>query len=80
VTYTATTNANGFFQSTGLLPGTYTLSITPPSGFTNSSDQAGTVNASGTASSGTIGNINLGPGGVGINYDFQEAFFGGGSS
>jgi hypothetical protein len=82
VTYTATTNANGFFQFIGLLPGTYTLSVTPPPGFTNSSDQAGTVNGtpSGTPGNGTISNINLGPGGVGINYDFQEAFFFGGGS
>jgi hypothetical protein len=66
VTFTATTNASGFFQFAGLPPGTFTLTVTPPPGLTNSSDQAGTVNGtpSGTA-------INLGPGGHRHQFRFS---------
>jgi hypothetical protein len=75
VTVYATTGSNGSYSFTGLQAGTYTLSVSPPYGYQNNSDQVGTVNgaSNGTAlSPGTIGNINLEAGDTGLNYDFTE--------
>jgi hypothetical protein len=78
VTYTTQTDSNGNYQFTGLQAGVYNVSVTPPSGWTASSDSAGTVNGapSGNTQQGpaTIGSINVLAGSVGVNYDFQEAF------
>jgi Carboxypeptidase regulatory-like domain len=72
VTYTATTDSNGFYSFSGLSGGTYALSVTSTSTF---NDVIGSVNGttSGSGSTaGTIGNIGLTAGGVGLNYDFQQ--------
>jgi hypothetical protein len=82
VTVYATTDSSGFYQFTALQAGTYTLSVTPPTGYQNGTDQVGTVNGASSGSllgSGTIGNLNLTPGSIGLNYDFQEQTFFGGS-
>jgi hypothetical protein len=74
----ATTGSNGFFQFIGLQPGSYSLSVTPPSGYQNGTDQVGTVNGASSGSllsNGTIGNINVTAGSIGLNYDFQEQPF-----
>jgi hypothetical protein len=75
VTYTATTDSNGFYQFSGVQAGTYTLSVA----LSGATDQVGTVNGStsGTAvASGVIGNIGLTAGSTGLNYDFQQVFMG----
>lgn len=41
-TAATTTDANGFYQFTGLLPGTYTISEKQPAGYTDGGDSAGT--------------------------------------
>jgi hypothetical protein len=70
-TFTAMTDRNGFYQFTGLLTDTYSITITPPSGDQNASEQAGSLNGD-TSSLGTISNINVGTGNNGTNYNFQE--------
>jgi hypothetical protein len=82
VTVYATTDSTGFYQFTALQAGTYTLGVTPPSGYQNGTDQVGTVNGVSNGSplgNGTIGNLSLTPGSIGLNYDFQEQTFFGGS-
>jgi hypothetical protein len=79
VTATTTTAANGTYSfskdSSGnpLLPGTYQITETTPTGFVQVAANVGTVNGSldGTeASAGQISSIFLGSGQNGINYNF----------
>jgi hypothetical protein len=74
ITYTASTDANGFYQFTNLIAGVYTETVTPPSPYYQpDSEQAGTVNGSTDGTDfgfGTLGNINLGAGNTGLNYNF----------
>ena len=78
VTVSTTTDSNGFYQFTDLQAGLYTLIITPPSGYTTSTEQVGTVNGAseGTPGNGTIGNIYLAAGSSGTGYNFVEQFNG----
>jgi hypothetical protein len=81
VTVYATTDSSGSYQFTDLQPGTYTLSVVPPSGYQNGAESVGTVNGAGSGTdlgNGTIGGISLTPGGVGRNYGFQEQLSSGG--
>jgi hypothetical protein len=74
----ATTGSNGFYEFTSLQAGTYSLSVTPPSGYQNTTDQVGTVNGASSGTdfgNGTIGDITLTAGSIGLNYDFQEQLF-----
>jgi large repetitive protein len=75
VTQTATTAADGSYSFTGLLPGTYSLTETPPPGFLPGTDSVGNVNGvtDGTFSQQyLITNILLQAGQSGINYNFGE--------
>jgi len=76
VSMTTTTGPDGSYSFTGLMPGTYTLTATPPnSTYVDDGDVPGTVNGTqdGTyegAGSFAIGGITLGAGQNGINYNF----------
>ena len=71
---TTTTNAAGFYEFTGIDPGTYTILETQPPGTTDGRDRVGTVNGQvrGTLGNDIISNIVLVDGDNGINYDFGE--------
>lgn len=83
VTMTTTTGANGSFTFTNLLPGSYTITQTPPpnpsSGLSvTTTAKVGTVN---TVSDGTVGSsqnvitsINVAAGNTGVNYDFTDVY------
>jgi hypothetical protein len=78
VTLTTTTAADGSYSFTGLVAGRYSLTITPPSGYSDTGDAPGTVNGNtdGTyqgPGSFTVGAITLGSGQDGIDYDFGLA-------
>lgn len=72
-----TTNASGYYEATGLAPGTYRIvQPTQPTGYFDGLDTPGTVNG---VQVGTVNNpgdslemIVLGGGGVGIQYNFGE--------
>jgi hypothetical protein len=75
VTLTTTTALDGTFSFTGLAAGTYSVSITPPAGYSDTGDVPGTVNGSSDGTyegpgSFTIGAIDLGSGQNGVNYIF----------
>jgi hypothetical protein len=74
ITLTTTTGADGLYSFTGLAAGTYTLTATIPVGYLDSGDLVGTVNGvtDGTRTmAAVLGNITLGAGQDGINYDFS---------
>lgn len=69
------TDANGYFEATGLAPGTYRIVEVQPNGWIDGKDTLGTVD--GSASGSKDGNdrfkeIVLASGSEGINYDFGE--------
>jgi protocatechuate 3,4-dioxygenase beta subunit len=66
---TATTDANGFYQFTGLDPGTYSVQETLPQGWFAGASHVG--NDGGTsASDELLSDVPLGPGANGAYYDF----------
>jgi hypothetical protein len=69
LTVNALTDANGFYSFSGLAAGIYTISISPPTGF---SDTASAGNLGGTPSLNQIGSISLSAGLNGVNYNFVE--------
>ena len=69
LTVNALTDANGFYSFSGLAAGIYTISISPPTGF---SDTATAGNLGGTPGFNEIGSISLGAGLNGVNYNFVE--------
>jgi serine-aspartate repeat-containing protein C/D/E len=74
---TVVTNADGFFEATGLSPGIYRVEeLTQPASFVDGLDAAGTVNGvtRGTAVNpgDRIENIALHSGESGVNYNFGE--------
>jgi hypothetical protein len=75
---TAVTGADGSYSFTGLRPGTYALTETPPQGFIDGQTTAGTQG--GTASNHQITDIVMSQGVSGLNNNFgelQEASVGG---
>jgi hypothetical protein len=75
VTETTTTAADGSYIFADLLPGTYSIAETPPSGFLSGTDSVGTVNGLSDgilAQQYLLSNIQLQAGQSGINYDFGE--------
>jgi len=73
-TMTVTTNADGSYQFTGLLAGTYTIRETQPTAYQDGPDSLGTVNGApdGTLGNDVFSNIVLNAGQIGINYNFTE--------
>jgi hypothetical protein len=75
---TATTDANGFFQFSDLVPGAYSLAeTTEPPNYLNGTDAAGTNGGSNVAVSDVVGNetmsnIVLSPGAAATDYDFGK--------
>jgi hypothetical protein len=81
VVATTTSADDGSYSFTGVAPGTYTITETPPPGFgTAVFDNVGTVNGAsdGASSVGSITNVTLAAGNNGINYNFGHTFSGGG--
>jgi uncharacterized protein (DUF2141 family) len=71
VNMTTTTDANGFYSFTGLLPGTYTVTETRPGGvLTHNPPNIGS--AGGTLALNAVTSIVLGPGVNATGYDFGE--------
>ena len=70
VTATTTTNALGFYEFTGLRPGSYTVTETQPGAYSDGKDTAGTTG--GTAGNDVISNITLGSGADSQNNNFGE--------
>lgn len=71
----AVTDANGFYDFTGLTAGTYTVLEPQPTGVTLNITTVGTVNGATDGSvdtSGDIAQITLADGDQGVNYDFGE--------
>ena len=72
---TVTTDARGFYQSTGLAPGTYrVLELAQPNGFLDGQDAAGRVDGVpvGTAGNDRLDGVFLGGGKAGEEYNFGE--------
>ncbi len=72
---TVTTDADGYYRVTGISPGTYRIvEIAQPAGYLDGQDTAGTVDgfAQGQVGNDEIGEIFLGGGGVGREYNFGE--------
>lgn len=71
---TKLTDANGFYEFTGLQPGTYTVKETQPAGYIDGKDIVGTVNGvtRGTLANDEINTITLAAGDDSINNDFGE--------
>jgi hypothetical protein len=86
VKLTFTSNPDGSYTFTNLQPGTYSVSETPPPPYVESSARVGTVTTptqpnpsfDGTlGATGSIDQIVLGSGTVGVNYDFIDVIPGG---
>lgn len=68
---TATTDANGAYTFTGVAPGTYTLTETQPTGFTDGKDANG-FPAAATATNDKFAGINLTTATTGTAFNFGE--------
>jgi hypothetical protein len=73
VTFTTTTDLNGFYQFTSLRPGTYTITKTPPPGYVNGAENLGTLG--GQVALNAFTQVVLGANQAGLNYDFGELLF-----
>lgn len=76
-TSSSTTGSVGAYSFTGLRPGTYVVSETPPSGYVRTGNSVGTVNGSAdgaldAALTDIIKNVVLPSGSSGINYNFGQ--------
>ncbi|MGP0068579.1 MAG: SdrD B-like domain-containing protein [Isosphaeraceae bacterium] len=76
VSETAQTNSSGDYSFAGLAPGTYKVTVNPPSGFTADALTVGTVSGktdgTGASNHASIGSIVLGGcSSAGIDYDFS---------
>jgi hypothetical protein len=70
VSLQAVSNGNGFYQFTNLRPGTYTLTQDEPTGFSDGTDNLGSLG--GTVSHDQFSGIALGAGQNGVQYNFGE--------
>ncbi len=68
---TLTTDANGFYQFTALLPGTYTVTETQPAGFLDGKDTAGSTGGS-NAVNDVLSGVVLAPNDNSIENNFGE--------
>ncbi|MFO0802292.1 MAG: SdrD B-like domain-containing protein [Gemmataceae bacterium] len=68
--YTATTDANGNYTFTSLVPGVYTLTETQPANYADGLDSAGTLG--GNPANDVVAGINMGPAASGTGYNFGE--------
>jgi uncharacterized repeat protein (TIGR01451 family) len=66
----ATSDLTGAYQFDGLRPGNYTITETPPTGYIDASDNAGSLG--GTVGHDVISTIQLGMGQAGTQYNFGE--------
>lgn len=74
VAVTATTDGSGAYSFTGLLPGTYSLTETPPAGLSHTGAEAGSEGGTGGAGSGVVAitAIPLSSGDTATGYNFGE--------
>jgi hypothetical protein len=79
VVITTSTAANGSFQFSNLVAGTYTITETPPAGYTDDTANNTTGSAGGSNGASQFTNISLNAGVNGVNYNFAQLFSGGGS-
>ncbi|MGA2477079.1 MAG: SdrD B-like domain-containing protein, partial [Terriglobia bacterium] len=70
VLQTTTTAANGSYSFTGLAPGVYTLTETPPAGYVTEGANVGTLG--GTSGNAVVSGITLTSGQSGSGYNFAE--------
>jgi uncharacterized repeat protein (TIGR01451 family) len=70
VSQTATTDANGFYQFTNLLPGSYSVQEAQPPGWLDGKDTAGTLG--GTVTNDLISSIAMPAGASSLNNNFGE--------
>jgi uncharacterized repeat protein (TIGR01451 family) len=70
VSRTAATATDGSYQFCDLVPGTYKVTESQPSGYVDGKDAVGS--AGGTLANDMVSDINLGSGVHGINYNFGE--------
>ncbi|MGE3343271.1 MAG: SdrD B-like domain-containing protein, partial [Vicinamibacterales bacterium] len=71
VTATTTTDAAGYYEFTGLVPGTYTVTEMQPAGYLDGKDTAGSLGGS-TATNDVIATIGVPSGGNSQNNNFGE--------
>ena len=69
---TTVTDSSGFYQFGNLMPGTYGVSETQPTGYLDGLDAAGTVGGTAHNPGDLIDGIPLAAGQAGLNYDFGE--------
>jgi uncharacterized repeat protein (TIGR01451 family) len=72
VSVTTTTAADGSYSFGGLRPGSYTVSETQPTGFTDGKDATGTAGGTVAATGDQIGGIQLTSGAAATGYRFGE--------
>jgi uncharacterized surface anchored protein len=70
VTVTTTSASNGTYSFTGLAPGNYTVTETPPAGYVTEAANAGSLG--GTAAVAKVSNITVTSGETGTNYNFGQ--------
>jgi protocatechuate 3,4-dioxygenase beta subunit len=69
---TAVTNSSGYYEFTGLTPGTYGVSETQPSGYLEGLCTAGTLGGTAHNPGELINGVTLASGQSGLDYDFGE--------
>src|SRR5208282_1123824 len=70
VTLTTTSGSNGAYSFTGLAPGNYTVTETPPAGYVTEPGDVGSLG--GTAATEQVSNVTVTSGESGANYNFGQ--------
>jgi hypothetical protein len=78
VTFITTTSATGSYSFSGLRPGTYTLTETPPAHYSDEQNTAGSPGGTANVSADQISGIALNSGINAANYNFGNLFAGSG--